>query len=154
MHDSREPHFAALKRILRYVQGTLELGLHLYASATTSLVVYTDADWAGCPSTRRSTFGYCVFLGDNLLSWPTKRYHTISRSSAKAEYRANPAQHQRTKHNETDIHFVHDMVKARHVREGKVKERKSGERKRGEGEESGVLVCVLDQHKRTTSERR
>ncbi|GJW75584.1 ribonuclease H-like domain-containing protein [Tanacetum coccineum] len=44
MHDTREPHFAALKRILRYVQGTLELGLHLYASAITSLVGYTDAD--------------------------------------------------------------------------------------------------------------
>ncbi|GKA67283.1 ribonuclease H-like domain-containing protein, partial [Tanacetum coccineum] len=52
MHDSREPHLAALKRILRYVQGTLDLGLHLYASFTTSLVGYTDADWAGCPSTR------------------------------------------------------------------------------------------------------
>ncbi|GJV54474.1 RNA-directed DNA polymerase, eukaryota [Tanacetum coccineum] len=87
MHDLREPHFAALKRILRYVQGTLELGLQLYASATTSLVGYTDADWAGCPSTRRSTSGYCVFLGDNLLSWSTKRQHTISRSSAEAEYR-------------------------------------------------------------------
>nr|GFA16921.1 ribonuclease H-like domain-containing protein [Tanacetum cinerariifolium] len=62
MHDPREPHFAALKRILGYVQGTLELGLHLYASATTSLIGYTDADWAGCPSTRMSTFGYCVFL--------------------------------------------------------------------------------------------
>ncbi|GJW34316.1 ribonuclease H-like domain-containing protein [Tanacetum coccineum] len=87
MHDPREPHFAALKRILRYVQGTLELGLHLYDSATTSLVGYTDADWAGCPSTRRSTFGYCVFLGDNLLSWSAKRQHTISRFSAEAEYR-------------------------------------------------------------------
>ncbi|GKC77618.1 ribonuclease H-like domain-containing protein, partial [Tanacetum coccineum] len=87
MHDPREPHFAALKRILCYVQGTLELGLQLYASATTSLVGYTDADWAGCPSTRRSTSGYCVFLGDNLLSWSAKRQHTISRSSAEAEYR-------------------------------------------------------------------
>ncbi|GJY55059.1 ribonuclease H-like domain-containing protein [Tanacetum coccineum] len=67
--------------------GTLELGLQLYASATTSLVGYTDADWAGCPSTRRSTFGYSVFLGDNLLSWSAKRQHPISRSSAKAEYR-------------------------------------------------------------------
>ncbi|GJZ67798.1 ribonuclease H-like domain-containing protein [Tanacetum coccineum] len=87
MHDPRESHFAALKRILRYVQGTLELGLQLYAFATTSLVGYTDADWAGCPSTRRSTSGYCVFLGDNLLSWSAKRQHTISRSSAEAEYR-------------------------------------------------------------------
>nr|GEV08662.1 ribonuclease H-like domain-containing protein [Tanacetum cinerariifolium] len=46
----------------------LELGLHLYASATTSLVGYIDADWACCPSTHMSTSGYCVFLGDNLLS--------------------------------------------------------------------------------------
>ncbi|GJS29457.1 ribonuclease H-like domain-containing protein [Tanacetum coccineum] len=87
MHDPREPRFAALKRIMRYVQGTLDLGLHLYASATTSLVGYTDADWTGCPSTRRSTSGYCVFLGDNLLSWSTKRQHTISHSTAEAVYR-------------------------------------------------------------------
>ncbi|GKA14983.1 ribonuclease H-like domain-containing protein [Tanacetum coccineum] len=87
MHDPREPHVAALKRILRYVRGTIDFGLQLYASATTSLVGYTDADWAGCPSTRMSTSGYCVFLGDNLLSWSAKRQHTLSHSSAEAEYR-------------------------------------------------------------------
>ncbi|GKA70620.1 ribonuclease H-like domain-containing protein, partial [Tanacetum coccineum] len=52
-----------------------------------SLVAYTGADRAGCPTTRRSTSSYCVFLGDNLLSWSAKRQHTLSRSSAKAEYR-------------------------------------------------------------------
>ncbi|GJV47943.1 ribonuclease H-like domain-containing protein [Tanacetum coccineum] len=87
MHDSREPHFAALKCILCYVRGTVDFGLQLYASATTSLVGYTDADWVGCPSTRRSTSGYCVFLGDNLLSWSAKRQHTLFRSSAEAKYR-------------------------------------------------------------------
>ncbi|GKC53134.1 ribonuclease H-like domain-containing protein [Tanacetum coccineum] len=87
MHDPREPHLAALKRVLRYVRGTLDFGLQLYASITGSLVAYTDADWAGCPTTRRSTSGYCVFLGDNLLSWSAKRQHTLSRSSAEAEYR-------------------------------------------------------------------
>ncbi|GKD45785.1 ribonuclease H-like domain-containing protein, partial [Tanacetum coccineum] len=86
MHDPREPHFAALKRILRYVWGTVDFGLQLYVSSTTSLVGFTGADWAGCPSTRRSTLGYCVFLGDNLLSWSSKRQHTLSRSSAEAKY--------------------------------------------------------------------
>ncbi|GKE44389.1 ribonuclease H-like domain-containing protein, partial [Tanacetum coccineum] len=76
MHDPREPHLAALKRC-----PSLICVLHLYASFT-----YTDVDWAGCPSTRRSTSGYCVFLGDNLLSWSAKRQHTLSRSSDEAEY--------------------------------------------------------------------
>ncbi|GJV47025.1 ribonuclease H-like domain-containing protein [Tanacetum coccineum] len=52
MHDPREPHFSALKRILRYVRGTLYYGLQLFSSSTTDLVAYSDADWAGCPTTR------------------------------------------------------------------------------------------------------
>nr|GEU67774.1 hypothetical protein [Tanacetum cinerariifolium] len=58
-----EPHFSALKWILRYVRCTLDYGLQLFASSTTSLVAYSDADWAGCPTTQRSNFGYCVFHG-------------------------------------------------------------------------------------------
>ncbi|GKD77056.1 ribonuclease H-like domain-containing protein [Tanacetum coccineum] len=87
MHDLREPYFSALKRILRYVQGTLDYILQLFSSSTSSLVAYSDADWAGCPTTRRSTSGYCVFFGNNLLSWSAKRQSTLSRSSAEAEYR-------------------------------------------------------------------
>lgn len=68
MHDPREPHLAALKRILRYIRGTLHLGLLLRPSAQFDLVVYSDADWAGCPDTRKSTSGYAVFLGDSLVS--------------------------------------------------------------------------------------
>ena len=88
MHDPREPHLAALKQILRYLQGTLSLGMTMRRSSPTELVVYTDVDWAGCPDSRRSTSGYAVFLGDNLVSWSSKRQHTVLRSSADAEYRA------------------------------------------------------------------
>ena len=70
------------------MQGTLSLGLTMRQSPPAELVVYTDADWAGCPDTRRSTSGYAVFLGDNLVSWSSKRQHTVSRSSAESEYRA------------------------------------------------------------------
>nr|GEW13874.1 putative reverse transcriptase domain-containing protein [Tanacetum cinerariifolium] len=58
MHDPQEPHFAALKRILRYVRRTVDFGLQLYVFATTSLVGYTDADWAGCSSTRSAEAEY------------------------------------------------------------------------------------------------
>ena len=88
MHDPREPHLAALKRIIRYVKGTLHLGLVLRPSLQSELTVYSDVDWAGCPDTRKSTSGYAVFLGDNLVSWSSKRQNTVSRSSAEAEYRA------------------------------------------------------------------
>jgi len=87
MHDPQEPHLAALKRILRNIRGTLHLGLLLRPSSSTDLVVYTNADWAGCLDTRKSTSSYAVFLGDNLVSWSSKRENTVSRSSAEAEYR-------------------------------------------------------------------
>ncbi|GJT85982.1 nicotianamine synthase, S-adenosyl-L-methionine-dependent methyltransferase [Tanacetum coccineum] len=71
----------------RYVCGTLDYGLELYFSSTSSLVAYSDAHWARCQTTRRSTLGYCVFVGNNLLSWSFKRQYTLSRSNAEAEYR-------------------------------------------------------------------
>jgi hypothetical protein len=72
MHDPREPHLALVKRILRYVKGTLSSGLHIGTGPVHSLTAYSDADWAGCPDSRRSTSGFCVFLGDNLISWSSK----------------------------------------------------------------------------------
>ncbi|GKC42873.1 ribonuclease H-like domain-containing protein [Tanacetum coccineum] len=87
MHDLGEPHLSALKRILRYVHGTLHYGLQLFSSSTTNLVAYSNTDWAGCLTTRRSTSGYCAFHGNNLLSWSSKCQPMLSRSSAEAEYR-------------------------------------------------------------------
>nr|GFA43073.1 ribonuclease H-like domain-containing protein [Tanacetum cinerariifolium] len=58
----------------------------LYSSTTSTLVAYSDVDWAGCPTTRQSTSGYCVFLRNNLLFWSSKRQFTISHSRAEAKY--------------------------------------------------------------------
>ncbi|XP_048489856.1 uncharacterized mitochondrial protein AtMg00810-like [Beta vulgaris subsp. vulgaris] len=86
MRDPKVEHMNALKCIVRYIQGTIDFGLYLYKSSLASLISYTDADWGGCPNTRRSTSGYCIFMGDNLLSWSSKRQPTLSKSSAEAEY--------------------------------------------------------------------
>jgi hypothetical protein len=88
MHDPREPHLTALKRLLRYLRGTVDYDLLLHRSSSAKLIVYTDTDWARCPDTRRSTSSYVVFLGGNLVSWSSKCQPVISRSSAEAEYRA------------------------------------------------------------------
>ncbi|XP_022032461.1 uncharacterized mitochondrial protein AtMg00810-like [Helianthus annuus] len=87
MHAPKVDHWNALKRIIRYLQGTSSHGLTIGTSADFSLRAYTDADWAGCPDTRRSTSGYCVYLGSNIISWSSKRQSVISRSSAEVEYR-------------------------------------------------------------------
>ncbi|MCF8701912.1 hypothetical protein L3054_11040 [Corynebacterium sp. MC-10] len=87
MHDPKVQHMEALKCILHYIRGMIDFGTHVYKSPLQSLLSYTDADWGGCPDTRRSTSGYCVYLGDNLISWSSKRQPTLSKSSAEAEYR-------------------------------------------------------------------
>lgn len=138
MHDPREPHFSLIKRILRYLNGTLDHGLPLHRTSTHSLTAYSDADWAGCPDTRRSTSGFCMYLGDNLVSWSARRQTTVSRSSAESCWvrqllqelhrpistativycdnvsavylSANPVHHRRMKHIELDIHSVREKV--------------------------------------------
>jgi hypothetical protein len=68
MHDPREPHHTAMKRTLCYLWGTLDYDLLLRRSTSSELMIYTDADWAGCPNTRWSTSSYAVFLSANLIS--------------------------------------------------------------------------------------
>ncbi|CAM8877731.1 unnamed protein product [Rhodiola kirilowii] len=85
----RDEHFKAVKRILRYVKGTIHFGLSISPSSASATVLgYSDADWASCLETRRSTYGYAIFLGGNLVSWSAKKQPTVSRSSCESEYRA------------------------------------------------------------------
>ncbi|GJU87670.1 DExH-box ATP-dependent RNA helicase DExH12-like protein [Tanacetum coccineum] len=114
MHDLRELHFAALKHIMRYVQGTLELGLHLYASATTSLVG-AEAEYQGVANVIAETAWIRNLLHE--LHSPLLTATLVYCDNVSAVYMsANPVQHQRTKHIEIDIHLVRDLVKAGHVR--------------------------------------
>ena len=76
-----------VKRILRYVKGTISLGLRIVQHSSLDLYAFSYADWARCPTTRRSTTGFCTFLGSNCISWSAKKQPTVSRSSAEAEYR-------------------------------------------------------------------
>lgn len=80
-------HFSVVKRILQYVKGTLNFGLSFTRSEDRSLTGYTDVDWA-CVETHRSTYGYSIFLGGNLISWSAKKQPTMACSSCESEYRA------------------------------------------------------------------
>ncbi|GAU47169.1 hypothetical protein TSUD_28920 [Trifolium subterraneum] len=88
LHAPTMVHYNAACRVLRYLKQEPRLGLLFPRSSEIQILGYADADWAGCIDTRKSTSGYCFFLGTSLISWKAKKQQTISRSSSEAEYRA------------------------------------------------------------------
>jgi Reverse transcriptase (RNA-dependent DNA polymerase) len=87
MHSPRTPHIDAINRILRYLKGTSGKGIWMKRNNTNTLCGYSDADWAG-NFDRKSTTGFCTFVGENLVTWKSKKQNVVARSSAEAEYRA------------------------------------------------------------------
>ena len=73
MHDPREPHLQVAYRVLHYFKGNPRKGILFKKNNTLALEAYTDADYAGSLVDRRSTTGYCTFLGDNLVIWRSKK---------------------------------------------------------------------------------
>ncbi|KAJ4758369.1 Retroelement pol polyprotein-like [Rhynchospora pubera] len=88
MQAPLQAHYDAAIRVLRYLKGNPGQGVVLRADSDLRLYAYCDSDWASCPLTRRSLTGYFVMLGQSPISWKTKKQHTVSRSSAEAEYRS------------------------------------------------------------------
>jgi histone deacetylase 1/2 len=88
LHAPRDSHWSAVKWILRYIKFTMSTGLLLRPASYDLLSAFSDADWAGNVDDRRSTAGYAIFFGGNLIAWSARKQATVSRSSTESEYKA------------------------------------------------------------------
>ena len=86
--NPKESHLNAIKRIFRYLSGTINLGLFYPISNTFDLVGYSDADYAGSQTDRKSTSGVCNFLGSSLVCWQSKKQTSVALSTTEGEYLA------------------------------------------------------------------
>ncbi|KAK4398009.1 Retrovirus-related Pol polyprotein from transposon RE1 [Sesamum angolense] len=91
MQSPSQVHYAAAKRILRYLRGTKDFGIWYKSTNDAKLVGYTDSDWAGSVDDMKNTSGYIFSLGTGIFSWASKKQATVAQSSAEAEYIAAAA---------------------------------------------------------------
>lgn len=88
LHAPANVHWSAVKRVLRYLCETVNLGLAFIPSQLTQLSAYMDVDWTGFPDDRRNTGSFSIYLGANLVSWASNKQQTVARSSTESEYPA------------------------------------------------------------------
>nr|GFB14511.1 putative reverse transcriptase, RNA-dependent DNA polymerase [Tanacetum cinerariifolium] len=96
----------------KYLKGTAGHGVLFRSIGHLNIQMYTDADWARDKGNRRSTSGYFSLVVGNLVTWRSKKQKVVSLSSAEAEFRENPVQHDKTKHEEVDRHFIKEKLEA------------------------------------------
>ncbi|GMI87263.1 cysteine-rich RLK (RECEPTOR-like protein kinase) 8 [Hibiscus trionum] len=84
----RHPHLMVVYHLLSYIKKTLALELFFSSESSFQLHGFVDSDYSSCPDTRRSISGYCMYIGNNIVSWKSKKQATVSRSSCESEYRA------------------------------------------------------------------
>ncbi|XP_050207727.1 uncharacterized mitochondrial protein AtMg00810-like [Mercurialis annua] len=131
MQSPQHLHLATVRRIIIYIFGSPSRGLFFPVGSSLHLTAYSDADWAGCPDTKKSTTGWCMFIGNALISWKCKKQDCVSKSSTKLhdllselgftqvaptplhadnpsaiQITANPVHHERTKYIEIDCHYI------------------------------------------------
>nr|GEX78340.1 retrovirus-related Pol polyprotein from transposon TNT 1-94 [Tanacetum cinerariifolium] len=120
-----EKHIKEVKRIFCYLLGTINIGLWYTKDSGFELTRFSDADYAGCKDTFKSTSGGAQFLGEKLVSWSSKKQDCMALSTAEAEYvslsacsiaiSCNPVQHSRTRHITVPYHFI-----KKHVEKGTI----------------------------------
>lgn len=88
MQSPTTSHWVAVKRILQYLKGTLSHGITLKPVSSFALHAYSKVDWAGSLDNRKSTTGFCIYFGSNIIPWGAKKQPTVARSSTEAEYKS------------------------------------------------------------------
>ncbi|XP_049409203.1 uncharacterized mitochondrial protein AtMg00810-like [Solanum stenotomum] len=88
LQQPKKSHMDIALRVVKYIKKQTGQGVLLSSSSGTEITAYCDADWAACPTTRRSVTGFVIKLGESMVSWKAKKQTTTSRSSAEAEYRS------------------------------------------------------------------